>query len=449
MSRREKVWYEDPNLRNLYIKSASNAMKGYHLPITTPKTVFTGTNSLTDFTIHLGAYLNDDEKRILIIVDKDLRKFGERVANFMKEKRNIESRIFDEVLPEVPKSKINKAVGICREFDPKVFIAIGGGSAIDMAKLILLYYEKPEINVNQMMPPSYVGLRKKVLILAAIPTTSGTGAEGSFNAMIYDDTRKPEAKVAVALYEFCPDFVVLHPDFVKTMPPWLTMGTGMDALAHACGAYVLIGSSPFTDAMNIAGIELILRYLPRAVKRGNDMEAREKMQMGSYLAGIGFINTSAAGIEHACGHSLGAIFHVHHGITVGIFLPTSIAYQAKVTDRFMKLAEVFAVELCGRPRHEIISELANKPKEEILKELLMNLKKFSDMVNAPKSISELEMPKIARVDFETNLDLLTELAHTDNTSLYSSRPFTPENVRRVMQIAWENKIEDLMDLYNV
>jgi len=447
MSRRDMVWYEDPNLRNLYIKSASNAMKGYHLPITTPKTVFSGTNSLNDFTIHLGAYLNEDEKRVLIIVDKDLRKFGERVAKFLKEKRNIESRIFDEVLPEVPKSKINKAIDICNEFDPKVFIAIGGGSAIDMSKLILLYYEKPQINVNQMMPPSYVGLRKKVFILAAIPTTSGTGAEGSFNAMIYDDIREPHSKVAVALYEFCPDFVVLHPDFVKTMPPWLTMGTGMDALAHACGAYVLIGSSPFTDAMNIAGIELILRYLPRAVKRGNDMEAREKMQWGSYLAGIGFINTSAAGIEHACGHSLGAVFHVHHGITVGIFTPSSVAYQAKVTDRFLKLAEVFEVELSGRPRHEVINDLAQKPKDEILESFLINFKKFADMVNAPKSISELEMPKISKSDFDAQLDLLAQLAHTDNTSLYSSRPFTPENVRRVMEIAWENKLEDLMELY--
>ncbi|MBD3196235.1 MAG: iron-containing alcohol dehydrogenase [Candidatus Lokiarchaeota archaeon] len=447
MSKREKVWYEDPNLRNLYVKSASNAMKGYHLPITTPKTVFTGTNSLTDFTMHLGAYLNEDEKRVLIIVDKDLRKFGDRVAKFLKEKRDIDSRIFDEVLPEVPKSKINKAIDLCKEFDPKVFLAIGGGSAIDMSKLILLYYEKPEINVNQMMPPSYVGLRKKVHILAAIPTTSGTGAEGSFNAMILDDTREPHSKVAVALYEFCPDYVILHSDFVKTMPQWLTMGTGMDALAHAAGAYVLIGSSPFTDAMNIAGIEMILQYLPRAVKRGNDMEAREKMQMASYLAGIGFINTSAAGIEHAMGHSLGAVFHIHHGITVGIFLAPSIAYQAKVTDRFLKLAEIFAVELSEKPRHEVITELAHMSNEEALHSLLSNLRKFMDMVGAPKSISELEMPKIEKSEFESKLDHLSELAWIDNTSLYSSRPFTPENVKRVIKVAWDNKIEDLIDLY--
>lgn len=445
-SRRELTWYEDPNLRNLYVKSASNAMKGYHLPITTPKTVFTGTNSLTDFTIHLGAFLDEDEKRVLIIVDKDLRKFGERVAAFLKEKRDIESRIFDEVLPEVPKTKINKAIDICKEFDPKVFIAIGGGSAIDMSKLILLYYEKPEINVNQMMPPSYLGLRKKVYILAAIPTTSGTGAEGSFNAMIYDDTRKPPVKVAVALYEFCPDFVVLHPDFVKTMPTWLTMGTGMDALAHATGAFVLIGSSPFTDAMNIAGIELILRYLPRAVKRGNDMEAREKMQLAAYLAGIGFINTSAAGVEHALGHSFGASYHVHHGITVGIFLAPSVAYQAKVTDRFIKLAEVYAIELSNKPRDEIISEIAHMSREEVLRNFLSNLRKFMDMVGAPKSVSELERPRIDKAEYEEKLGTLSHQAWSDTCALYSSRPFTLENIRRIYEIAWNNDIEDLIKL---
>ncbi|MBD3213452.1 MAG: iron-containing alcohol dehydrogenase [Candidatus Lokiarchaeota archaeon] len=444
--KREMTWYEDPNLRNLYVKSASNAMKGYHLPITTPKTVFTGTNSLTDFTIHLGAFLDKDEKRALIIVDKDLRKMGERVADFIQEKRDIECRIFDEVLPEVPKSKIDKAIDICKEFDPKVFIAVGGGSAIDMSKLILLYYEKPEINVNQMMPPSYLGLRKKVYILAAIPTTSGTGAEGSFNAMIYDDTRKPPVKVAVALYEFCPDFVVLHPDFVKTMPNWLTMGTGMDALAHATGAYVLIGSSPFTDAMNIAGIELILQYLPRAVVRGDDIEAREKMQLAAYLAGIGFINTSAAGVEHALGHSFGAVFHVHHGITVGLFLAPSVAYQAKVTDRFIKLAEVYAIELSEKPRHEVITEIAHMSREEALRTFFKNLFKFMDMVGAPKSISELDMPSIDKADYEANLGLLADQAFNDTCALYSSRPFTLENIRRIYEIAWDNDIEKLIKL---
>ncbi|TXT59161.1 MAG: Aldehyde-alcohol dehydrogenase [Promethearchaeota archaeon] len=422
-------------------------MKGYHNPITTPKTTFAGTNSLNDFIIHLGAFLNEDEKRVLIIVDKDLRKFGEKVAKLLKEKRNIDSRIFDDVLPEVPKSKINKAVDICKEFDPKVFLAIGGGSAIDMSKLILLYYEKPEINVNQMMPPSYLGLRKKVHILAAMPTTSGTGAEGSFNAVIFDDTREPPIKVSVSLYEFCPDFAILYPEFVKTMPKWLTMGTGMDALAHSVGSYVLIGSSPFTDAMNIAGIELILKYLPRAVERGNDMEAREKMQMGSYLSGIGFINTAAAGVEHGLGHSLGAVFHVHHGIAVGIFLAVSIAYQAQVTDRFLKLAEIFALHFSDKPRHVVITELANKPKDVILREFILDLQKFMDMIGAPTSISELENPKISKSEYEAKFDELTDFAWTDNTTLFSTRPFTKENIRKAYQIAWENNIEDIMNLY--
>jgi len=99
---------------------------------------------------------------------------------------------------------------------------------------------------------------------------------------------------------------VLHPDFVKTMPPSLTTGTGIDALAHSMGSYMLTMSTIFTDMHNLKAAEIILDYLPRSVKRGNDMEAREKMQMAAYIAGIGFGNVSG-GIEHSLGHSFGAI----------------------------------------------------------------------------------------------------------------------------------------------
>ncbi|TFG01347.1 MAG: iron-containing alcohol dehydrogenase, partial [Promethearchaeota archaeon] len=302
MSRRDIAWYENEDLKSLYIKASSNAMRNYHGPIVSPKTTFTGTNSLIDFANHLGSFLSAEDKRVLLVVDKDLPKFGEKVAETLKTMKQIDSRIFSNVLPEVPRSTVMEAVEVCKEYDPKAIIAIGGGSAMDTAKMILLLYEKPEINLNNLMAPSYLGLRKKVYLLAAIPTTSGTGSETTFIAVVTDTDREPPKKTEVVLYELCPDFVVLHTDFVKTMPPYLTMGTGMDALAHAMGSYVLTMSTEFTDINNLKAIQMILDYLPRAIKRGNDLEARSKMQLGSYIAGVGFGNVSG-GVEHGLGHS--------------------------------------------------------------------------------------------------------------------------------------------------
>ncbi|MFX0180011.1 MAG: iron-containing alcohol dehydrogenase [Candidatus Hodarchaeota archaeon] len=435
MSKRDIAWYEDPDLKNLYIKAASNAMRGYHAPIVHPKITFTGTNSLNDLTILLGAYLTDDEKRVLIVVDRDIRKLGEKVAKKLKELRNIGSRIFDNVIPEVPLNTVREAVAICEEYDPKVIIAVGGGSTMDMAKVIMIYYEKPEINVNTMMAPSYLGLRKKIFLLCAIPTTSGTGAEASFNAMVTNTDRVPPKKVEVPLYEICPDYVVLHSDFTKSMPPYLTMGTGMDALAHCMGAYVLQGSTVYTDIHNLKATEMILHWLPRAIKRGNDLEAREQMLMAAFIAGVGFINTNAAGIEHSLGHSFGGIFHVHHGVSVGIFLAASIAFQSKVTDRFYDLAKIFGIEKDGKTR------------DQILKELLEALQYFMKKIGAPISIKALEKTQISKDDMKAKKQELINYAFNDTCTLFSTRKLDPPQIWKIFEVAYENKIEDLMELY--
>ena len=433
MSRRDIAWYENDMLKDMYIKASSNAFRGYHSPIISPKTTFVGTNSLNDFINHISAFLSEDERRVLIVVDKDLRKLGERVANRLSQ-RSINSRFYDNVLPDVPRDTVLEGAKVCEEYDPKVILAVGGGSAMDTAKLMLLFYEKPEININNMSAPYYAGLRKKVKILAAIPTTSGTGAETTFIAVITDTDREPPKKTEVVLYEFCPDFVVLHPDFVRTMPPSLTTGTGIDALAHSMGSYMLTMSTIFTDMHNLKAAEIILDYLPRSVKRGNDMEAREKMQMAAYIAGIGFGNVSG-GIEHSLGHSFGAIFHVHHGICVGVFLCASIAFQAKVTNRFFKLAKLFDVDINHRPR------------EEILKELLVNLRKFMRTVNCPLSIQEIKSPKISKDDYMAQLNQMVEFAFNDYCTLSSTRRINQGQYRKILEIGYENKLDDLMDLF--
>jgi alcohol dehydrogenase class IV len=428
------AWYENPNLKNLFIKAASNAMRGWHQAICSPKITFVGTNSLIDFSQLLASFLGPEEKRVLIITDKGVRKLAERVADELDTLKKIDSKIFDNVLPDVPKYTVMECVEVCKEYDPKVIIAVGGGSAMDTAKMVLLFYERPSINLNQMMVPSYQGLRKKVYWLVAIPTTSGTGAETTFIAVVNDTDRDPPKKTEAVCYELCPDYVILHPDFVKTMPPFLTMGTGMDALAHSVGSYLLTMSSPLTDICNLKAIELILKYLPRAIKRGNDMEAREKMQMAAYIAGIGFGNVSA-GVEHSLGHALGALFHVHHGVGVGIYLCNSVAFQAKVTDRFKDLAKVFGIKRKG------------KNNDELLRDLLMKIQEFMKMVGCPLGIKELTKPEISKEDYMGKMDLLVDYAFNDYATLSSTRKLNPPEIRKIYEIAYENKIDDLMELF--
>ena len=430
MSSKDLAWYEDETLKKLYIKAASNAFSGYTSPINIPKTTWIGTNSLIDYINYLGAFLDENEKRVLIVVDPDLRKMGEKVAERLSTLRQIDSRIFDKVEAEVPLYTIDAGVEMCKEYEPRIIIAVGGGSAMDTAKMIFLVYEKPDINFNTMMAPSFVGLRKKILHFTAIPTTSGTGSEATFVSVVTDTNRDPPKKTSVAAYELCPDFAVLHPDFVKTMPLWLTVATGVDAFCHAMGTYTLTMSNFFHDMCNLKAIELILKYLPRAFKRLNDMEARENMQIASWLA-----SGSIAGIEHGFGQSFGALFHAHHGISCAIFLCASIAYQAKVSNRFLDLAKKFGIKRKGKQR------------DEILRELLTKLRSFFKEIECPLSVQEIKDPKISREEYIAKMDELVHYTFNDYCTLSSTRRLDEKQIHRILELSYENKLDDLMDLY--
>jgi len=409
-------------------------MRGYHAPIVNPKITFTGTNSFIDFANFIGSYFGQEDKRLLIVVDKELRQIGERTGNRLSEMKGFKFKIFDNVLSDAPKNTLMEGVKICEEFQPKAIVAIGGGSTMDTAKGIFLLYEKPQINLNNLIIPSYLGLRKKIDLLIAIPTTSGTGSEATTTSVITDTDRNPPKKTTVTLYELCPDIAVLHYDYVKTMSPNLTAGTGMDALSHAMGAYMLTMSNIYTDMHNLKAIELILEYLPRAVKRGNDMEAREKMLLAAYIAGVGFSNVVTS-FDHGLGHSFGAIFHVHHGVAVGIFLPTAIAFQAKVSNRFIDIAQLFGVDV------------KEKKKGMILKELLENLRDFVCSFGFPVSVRELKHPMINYEQYMKELDQMVKYAYKDVTRLFSTRRLTISQVTRLFEVGYENKIEDLLNLY--
>jgi alcohol dehydrogenase class IV len=259
-------------------------------------------------------------KKAFIVTDPGIVKF--KIIDILTDKLkkfDKKYKIFDQVEPDPREETVLKGAELCKEFKPDLIIGLGGGSSMDTAKAILFLYEKPDQNLDDVNPFIKFSFTKAKLL--AIPTTSGTGAETTWALII---TRKMEDgtdfKLELANRELVPSYAIVDPIFSKTMPPTITASTGFDALAHVWEGIISLFKNDFSDGLAIKAIELIRKYLPRAVKDGNDMDAREKMHNAACIAGLTFGNSNVM-MGHSIGHSLGAVFHKAHGFTVGIVLP--------------------------------------------------------------------------------------------------------------------------------
>ena len=388
--------------------------------------VFYGMTALTQISGYLEPRLEKEERRVLIITDDFTEKFASQVIEVLNS-MDADSKVWSGVKPEGPLDTIEEGAKVCEEYKPTVFIALGGGSVMDSAKAIMIKYENPEANLYRILPFGGLGLRKKVKFLIAIPTTSGTGSEVTSAAMLTDIYRDPPKKLALAHSEIVPDVAILHTDFVKDMPPFLTMASGLDALTHSAGAYVSSWGGPLNDALNIAAIKETLKYLPRAYKYGGkDLEAREKMALAATIAGMGFSN-SKVGLDHGLGHSLGKVFKLHHGFCVGLFLPYTVAYTAKISDRWIDLCPVFGVESKG------------KEKKALLTALLQAIKDFIHSIDGAVCVKEIKDPIISKEEYMDKLDLLVQYAESDAVDLLAPRWMHKETYKKIFEYAWDGR----------
>ena len=426
MVEKKLAWYEAKIIKDMMALMGGRALRGGMSTYISSK-VYQGKASLLRITNYLEATLDKEERRALIITDSYTQKFAKYITDYL-DLIDMEYKIWSGVEPEVPIPTIYEGAKICEEFKPQVLIAIGGGSVMDTTKMVMVKYEKPEVNLFMILPYfGSVGLRKKMKYFIAIPTTSGTGSEVTQVAVITDTDRDPPKKLEVLSDELCADITILFTDFVKDMPPFLTMATGLDAFSHAIGSFVSNWGSPYIDAMNSTAIKEILKYLPRAYKYGaKDIEAREHMQMASLMAGIGFGNTTP-GIDHALGHSFGKIFNVHHGLSVGLFTVYSIAFQAKVTDRWQLLCPIFNVQV------------ENKSREELLSEFLQAVRDFIQSLDAPVCVKDMKNPVITKEEYFDKLDLLTNYAADDAVSLTSFRSMSEKLFKTIFEYAWDSQ----------
>jgi len=422
----EKPWYEDPFIQEMMGlmggRSMRSVMAGFKSNL-----IYSGENGIADAARYLDKSLYENEKRILIIADSFTQKFSTIIEKGFS-KYNFEFRIWDGAKPEVPYPTIEEGVKICEEFKPVVIMAIGGGSVMDTAKVVNIKYERPELNLLQIdVVSGAIGLHRKVKHLVAVPTTIGTGSEATTTAILNDTRREPHKKIGVTCDDILPTIVILHPDFVKNLPQFLIIGTGLDTFAHAMGAYVSNWNNPYTSAINLTAIKETIHYLPRLVKYGSkDLEAWEHMQWAALMAGLGFSN-AMPGIEHALGHSFGALMNTHHGLSVGLFTPQSVAWQAKVTERWRDLCPLFDLEVNGMPRQQAIEALIHKIQEFIRK------------VDGPASASEFKHPVIKKEDYLKAIQLMSEFALNDIAHLASYRPLKLHHYKKMFEAAWDSK----------
>lgn len=412
-----KYWFTNPAVKILLPMGNSTAIKGLSTQFSMPR-LFMEANVFPEkarggSAVRQFAQLCDN-RRAFLVTDAFGRQFAKRVARAL-EKVDFAVEIWSDAQPEAPVDGIEACAVAMQDFSPDLIAAVGGGSVIDGAKAAWIRYARPDIeDLGTVTLGTFLGLRKKA-IFVAVPTTSGTGSECTSVAVVHDTAA--QRKVPVANGELMPDFAVLCPEFTFSMPPKLTAGTGLDALSHAMDAVATPAANEITDALALKAIQLVFDYLPRAYTHGDDREARYRMLLASSLAGIAFGQGGVA-LTHSFGHTVGSVFHLHHGLAVGLFIPYAFQFYRLVSDKFLSICD--ALKIPGDSPDERFDGLI-----AAVRELFRQLDVPLDLAGAG----------ISSEDLETRMDMLVQYTCEDIDTLFSPRPMTPMQCEKIFRYA--------------
>ena len=371
--------------------------------------------------------------KAFIVTDESMVKLGyvDKILYHLRKRNDyVHSEIFSDVESDPSFATIKRGVAAMNSFQPDVIIALGGGSAIDAAKGMWLFYEYPDADVEGMKL-KFMDIRKRTYKfpklgikakMVAIPTTSGTGSEVTSFAVISD--KEKNMKYPLADYELTPDVAIIDPDLVMSLPKSITADTGMDVLTHAIEAYVSNMASDYTDGLSEKAAELVFNYLKEAYEHGDNKTAREKMHNASCIAGMSFTN-AFLGLNHSIAHKLGGEFHIAHGRANAILLPYVIKYNSQKPTKFVSFPkyEYFIAD-------EKYANLARKlglnasTTEEGVNSLIRAIQKLNAELNEPKSIQEAG---IDEKEFLAKVDELADKAFSDQCTTANPRvPLVPE-----------------------
>ena len=360
-----------------------------------------------------------NKKRVFIVTDTFLYENGyTKVVTDKLDEMGIVHETFFNVAPDPTLACAKEGAKLIDAFKPDCIIAIGGGSAMDAAKIMWVLYEHPEVDFLDMAM-RFMDIRKRVYTFPkmgekayfiAVPTSAGTGSEVTPFAVITDETTGQ--KYPLADYELLPKMAIVDADMMMNAPKGLTSASGIDALVHSIEAYVSMMATEFTDGLAIEAIKTIFEYLPRAYENGaNDPEAREKMANAATMAGMAFAN-AFLGICHSMGHKLGAYHHLAHGVTVGLVLDEVMRFNAEEVPTKMGTFPQYEYPHALKRYAEIADSLnlGGNTDQEKLERLINKIDELKEKVGFKKTIKDYG---ISEEDFLSTLDEMSEKAFDD------------------------------------
>ena len=359
------------------------------------------------------------KKRVFIVTDTFLYQNGyTKVVTDKLDEMGIVHETFFDVAPDPTLACAKEGAQLIDAFKPDCIIAVGGGSAMDAAKIMWVMYEHPEIDFLDMAM-RFMDIRKRVYTFPkmgekayfiAVPTSAGTGSEVTPFAVITDETTGQ--KYPLADYELLPKMAIVDANLMMNAPKGLTSASGVDALVHAIEAYASMMATEFTDGLAIEAIKTIFEYLPRAYENGaNDPEAREKMANAATMAGMAFAN-AFLGICHSMGHKLGAYHHLPHGITVSLVLDEVMRFNSAEVPNKMGTFPQYDHPHTLRRYAEIAEALniGGANDYEKMENLISKIDELKERIGIKKTIREYGIDEQA---FLATLDEMSEKAFDD------------------------------------
>lgn len=418
-------WFEDPLFKMLLPLMKATSPRALNSQFGTPR-IMMGDNLLSTAVGIVPTFWDAmadrvAKKRALIITDEGAARYAARIAACLQS-RQFTVETWDKAQPEVPLESAREGADVAIKFEPEVIIGVGGGSAMDTAKAVFTLYAQPDItDLGMLSPLTPLNLRKKA-ILICVPTTSGTGSECTATFVATDTGA--HRKIPVVHPELVPDIALLIPTFTLGMPPKLTAGTGLDAMAHAFDSVTSPISGDFSEPLALRSIEMVFRWLPRTYKDGGDLEARSRMHLAATLAGIAFQNGGIS-LTHSMGHSLGHLFNLHHGIAVGVFVPYTLPFYAVVSDRYLAICDSLKVK--GRTKAARLEGLVTKVKD------------FMKGLDVP---TDLKSMGLSKDEFKKKMVAMVQSSMADPSVFQSPRPVNEEQYEKLFWYAYEGKDVD-------
>lgn len=377
---------------------------------TLPRDIYFGENAMEELK-----NLKGHKKAIIVTGGHSMQRFGflDQLEKVLKD-AGLEVKKFEGVEPDPSVETVMKGAAAMREFGPDVIVAIGGGSPIDAAKAMWVFYEYPDKTFDDIKDPFTMPKLRTKATFVAIPSTSGTATEVTAFSVITDYSNK--VKYPLADFEITPDIAILDPALARTMPKKLVAHTGMDALTHAIEAYVALARSSFSDPLALEAISMIFDNLVDSYNE--EPEARGKMHIAQCLAGMAFSN-ALLGITHSLAHKIGAQFDLPHGLCNAILLPYVIKFNSKVSMAdFAHIARVIG--------------LPGSTDKQLTESLIEAVQALNEKVDIAPTLRE---NGVTDELFNAHIDFIAEQAQLDPCTGANPRKTTPADLKKILQCA--------------